>query len=264
MFDASLVTSLITSLQAALADQKIWFVIAVALGSGVVRGFSGFGGALIFIPLCSTIFGPKVGIAIFYLVDLVSATPFGYAVMPKCKWREIAPMICGHLIALPLGTWLLINANPLGIRWGMEGVVFLMLILLVSGWRYQGQPTAPLSFGVGTVAGVMGAASGISGPPVLAYWLGQRTNAAMIRINIMAYYALSSSATDVIFYFRGLFTWDVVIYAILTWPAYMLGLRGGHKLFHRSTDKIFRVTAYVLIAISAIISLPLFDEFVRK
>lgn len=145
----------------------------MALFSGIVRGFSGFGGALILISLGSAVFDPQMGVAIFYLVDLVSATPYGCSYWNRCNFKDISPMLAGHFLALPVGTWLLTSLDPLIIRWAMNGVVFLMLAVLVSGWRYKGAPYPPLSSGIGTIAGVMGAASGISGPPVLAYWLGQ-------------------------------------------------------------------------------------------
>jgi uncharacterized membrane protein YfcA len=244
-------------------DPKVWFLVFVALCSGVVRGFSGFGGALILIPLGSAVFGPQMGVAIFYLVDLVSATPYGYSYWNRCNFKDISPMLVGHFVALPLGTWLLTSLDPLLLRWSMDGVVFLMLAVLVSGWRYHGKPYPALSFGVGTLAGVMGASSGISAPPVLAYWLGQNAASTLIRANILVYYALTSTATDVIFFWRGLYTWDVLIYALLTWPAYSIGLSIGHKLFGFATERTFRLTAYVLIALTAIISLPLFDQWIR-
>ena len=248
---------------AALHEHRVWFLLAVSLIGGVVRGYSGFGGALIVIPLAAMTFGPKVAVPMFYLFDLGSATPYGYRSVPTCKWPQVLPMLIGHLTMLPLGTWLLTNADPTVVRWGMEFVVVLMLAVLVSGWRYTGRPYPPLSVGVGAVAGIMGAVAGISGPPILAYWLGQKDDAATIRGNIMAYYALSSTAMDIMFIVTGLFTWQVVIYAVIVWPGYALGLWGGAKLFHRSSERMFRLSAYVLIGIAAILSAPLMDKFLK-
>jgi uncharacterized membrane protein YfcA len=259
----SLPATLFSGLLAAVHEPRIWFVFTISLIGGVVRGFSGFGGALIVIPLAAMAMGPTVAVPMFYLFDLGSATPYGYRAVPHCKFGEIWPMLIGHLMLLPFGAWMLAHVDPTAVRWGMDGAVAATLILLVSGWRYTGRPTRPLSFGIGCTAGVMGAAAGISGPPIIAYWLGQKENSAAIRTNIMAYYALSSTATDVVFLWRGLFTWQVLIYALIIWPAYALGLWGGAKLFHRSTDRAFRVSAYLLIAISAILSAPLMDKLLK-
>ena len=259
----SLPGELLAGLWSAGQEPRIWFVLAISLIGGVVRGYSGFGGALIVIPLSAMVFGPKIAVPMFYLFDLGSATPYGYRSVPKCKWPEVLPMLAGHLIMLPLGTWLLTNMDPTAVRWGMEGVVVLMLVLLVSGWRYTGRTNPPLSVGVGALAGLMGAVAGISGPPVIAYWLGQKNDAATIRTNIMAYYALTSTAMDLVFLVTGLFTWQVLIYALVIWPVYALGLWGGARMFQGTTDRAFRVSAYVLIGIAAVLSLPLMDRFIK-
>jgi len=255
--------SLFTEAWALLLLPATWFVGAVVLVSGVVRGFSGFGGALIFIPLTAAILGPAKAVAVFYLFDLVSATPYGYTYFPKCRWREVLPMVIGAALTLPLGAWILSSSDPLVLRWVLAGVVLSMLTVLVTGWRYKGQPTSPVSFGLGLVAGVAGGATGVSGPVVIAYWLSSTAAAAVIRANIMVYYAIASTLTDVIFFLKGLFTWDVVVYALVAWPLYSLGLALGARVFKGSNDAQYRTAAYVLIAVSAFASLPVFDKFIR-
>ena len=259
----SLPGEFIAALWSGALEPRIWFIIAISLIAGVVRGYSGFGGALIVIPMAAMVFGPKIAVPMFYLFDLGSATPYGYRSVPKCKWPEVLPMLVGHLTMLPLGTWLLSNLDPTAVRWSMEVVVLLMLALLVSGWRYTGRTNPPLSVGVGAVAGLMGAVAGISGPPIIAYWLGQKDDAATIRTNIMAYYALTSTAMDVVFLVTGFFTWQVIVYAVLIWPFYALGLWGGARMFQGTTDRMFRVSAYVLIGIAAVLSLPWMDRFLK-
>jgi uncharacterized membrane protein YfcA len=259
----SLPGDLATGVWSAMHDPRLWFIFTVCLVGGVVRGYSGFGGALIVVPLAAMVMGPKIAVPLFYLVDLGSATPYGYRSLPHCKWPEVLPMLAGHLLMLPLGTWLLATLDPTVTRWGMEVTVLMMLALLISGWRYSGRPTPQMSVAVGAVAGVMGAVAGIPGPPIIAYWLGQKDNAAAIRTNIMAYYALTSTAMDIVFLVTGLFTWQIFIYALIIWPAYALGLWGGARLFRISSDRMFRISAYGLIATAAVLAAPVLDRFLK-
>jgi len=259
----SLPGELIAGLWAAAHEPRVWFIFAVSFIGGVIRGYSGFGGALIVIPLSAMVFGPTVAVAMFYLFDLGSATPYGYSAVPKCKWPQILPMLIGHLIMLQVGLWLLVNLNPEAVRWAMEATVVSMLALLVSGWRYTGRTNMPLTVVVGSLAGLMGAVAGISGPPIIAYWLGQKSEAATIRTNIMAYYALSSTAMDIALLYRGLFTWQVMIYAILIWPSYAIALWAGARMFRGSSEKTFRISAYILIALTAVLSAPIMDRFLK-
>jgi uncharacterized membrane protein YfcA len=251
------------ALLALFAQPTTWVIIATTLISGIVRGFSGFGGALILIPIMSALVGPKVAVPTFYLSDLGSATPYGIASVRKCNWTMVLPMLLGTWIAQPFGALLLESMDPLILRWGMDLMVFAMLALLLTGWRFRGQPKTGLTFLVGLFAGGMGGATGISGPPVIAYWLGGRTEAALTRANIMVYYAFSSLAIDIIYFIKGVFTWQIVVYAIIVWPCYTLGLALGARLFGVASEETFRRFAYVLIAISAILSMPLFDQMIR-
>ncbi len=50
--------------------------MAVALVASIARGFSGFGSALIFMPLASTVAAPRTVAALLLLIDLVAAAPF--------------------------------------------------------------------------------------------------------------------------------------------------------------------------------------------
>ncbi len=246
-----------------LLQPTTWFVAVVVLVSGIVRGYSGFGGALIFIPLTASILGPRKAVAVFYLFDLVSATPYGYTYFPKANWKEVAPMYAGAFLLLPAGTWVLAHSDPLALRWALSLLVIFMLMLLMSGWRYKGQPTALASFGVGMVAGFSGGSTGISGPVVIAYWLSSVSEAAVIRANIMVFYALQSTTTDVYLFLQGFFTFDVVVYALVAWPLYSLGLAIGARFFKGTSEGFYRYSAYGLIALSALLSLPLFDKWLR-
>ncbi|MBM3609667.1 MAG: sulfite exporter TauE/SafE family protein [Alphaproteobacteria bacterium] len=246
-----------------LLEPQTWFLAAVVLVAGVVRGFSGFGGALIFIPLAAAILGPKKAVAVFYLFDLLSATPYGYAYIPKCNKREVAPMIIAAWALIPVGAWILGNTDPYILRWILCAIVLLMLAILATGWRYKGQPTMPASIAIGATAGLSGGATGVSGPVVIAYWLSSTSPAAVIRANIMVFYALVSTMTDIIFFFKGFFTFDVAVYALIAWPVYSAGLYAGARFFKGASDTLYRNVAYGLIAASVLISLPLFDRFIR-
>lgn len=255
--------ALLAEAYALLLLPSTWFVGAVVLVSGIVRGFSGFGGALIFIPLTASILGPVQAVAIFYLFDLVSATIYGYTFLPKSRLSEVLPMVAGAAITVPVGVWILAYTDPLLLRWFIAFVVILLLAILVSGWRYRGQPTSPISFGLGLIAGVFGGSTGMSGPVVIAYWLSSPSPAAVVRANIMAFYAVTATITDIFLFYKGLFTWATVVYALLAWPLYTAGLALGARVFKGSSEAQYRMAAYLLILFAAMVSLPLFDRWLR-
>ena len=50
-------------------------ICAIAFVSGTARGFSGFGSALIFMPLASSIAAPRLVAALLLVIDFVAAAP---------------------------------------------------------------------------------------------------------------------------------------------------------------------------------------------
>jgi len=252
---------------AALADTLVqfrtWMLAAVVLIAGIVRGFSGFGGALIFIPMASALLGPRLGVPVFYLVDFCTATPYGLKLIRRATMSAVMPMLIGSWIATPFGAWILANVDPVVLRWGTGVMVLAMLGVLASGWRYQAEPMPVVSFGVGLVGGVLGAAAGVSGPAIIAYWLGSRSPAPVVRANIMVYYAVAALGTDAAYLLRGLFTLETLVYAALAAPLYALGLSLGSRVFRGSNDRQYRAAAFVLIAISALLSLPAVSDLLH-
>jgi uncharacterized protein len=61
-----------------------------------------------------------------------------------------------------------------------------------------------------------------------------------------------------------MFTFDVIVYALIAWPLYSGGLAIGARFFKGSSEGSYRTIAYILISVSALISLPLFDRMLGR
>src|SRR5215475_5762062 len=128
-------------------------ICAIAFVAGTSRGFSGFGAALIFMPLASSVAPPRLAAALLLMVEFVSAAPL----IPNA-WREAdrkatAIMVAGSAVTIPLGTYFLPRLAPVITRWIISAFVAVLLLLLLSGWRYRGKDHAALSVGIGAVSG---------------------------------------------------------------------------------------------------------------
>ena len=191
---------------AALAEPRLYAGDGRRGAGRLVRGFSGFGGAMIYMPLIAAIYDPRIAAVTILLVDFVSQprrSPF-----PRCaaapgarSRRSRSPWRSG----LPLGTWALIVLDPIVLRWCIAIVVLSLVPLLASGWRYHGQPRLPVTLGVGLFAGVSAGAVLIAGPPVILYWLGGGNSAITMRANLMVFFMICDVLLVAIFGYDGLF-----------------------------------------------------------
>lgn len=241
----------------ALIDQRfVWAAIAAAL-AGLVRGFSGFGAALTFIPLASMVYDPRVSIIALWVVDAIGTAPFVPYHLRRAAWGEMGWLLVGTAVALPVGVWVLANADPAPLRWGVCVFVLACTAALASGWRYRGRPGAAASLAVGGFAGFSNGAVGIGGPPMVLFWLAGQSSATQARTNIFAYFVLTTLAGFGLYAWQGLFTLQIVVFGAALTPFYMLPLKLGDRMFRRGTEALFRRIAFLLCGAAGVLGLPI-------
>lgn len=263
MGDTGFFATLLAKIATALPEHGLYALLVCTFIAGLARGFSGFGAALILIPVGGSIVGPKIISPVLLVIDTIAAAGMLPAAWRGANRREVFTMASGALIGVPLGTAALALADPLILRWAITVVSALMLILLVSGWRYHGQPRAPLTAGVGGIAGVFSGAAQLGGPPVVAYWLSGASDMLVIRSNLMLYFVISSALTAVTYLISGLFVEQVFALTLVVLPLYAGGLYAGSRLFGLAKPSTFRIICYVLIGASAILGMPALDGLLR-
>ena len=74
------------------ADRRIYAAIAVSVLAGATRGFSGFGQALIYVPLISAIYDPRTAAVTFLLIDAATGIALLPTVWREANWREVLPL----------------------------------------------------------------------------------------------------------------------------------------------------------------------------
>jgi uncharacterized protein len=238
-------------------------LVAIALLAGAARGFAGFGAGLILMPLASTIVEPVLAAATFLVMDFFVAMPLVPPAMRRCNWPTVLPAAIAALLTVPLGTYALVNSDPVLVRWGISIATIAMLGLLLSGWRYRGAPSRPVSLSVGGLAGFLSGIAQIPGPPVVTYWMSGPLPAAIIRANLIAFFFIESIGGIGAYMYSGLFNSAVLVLILAMAPAYGLAVWAGARLHGRAPERWFRGVAYSLIAIAAATSLPALDVVFR-
>ncbi len=166
-------------------------IAAIAFVSGAARGFSGFGSALIFMPLASSLAPPPLVAAVLLIIDMVAAAPLIPNGWRHADRKAVAIMALGALVGTPLGAYALTQLDPLTTRWIISAFVLALLMLLVSGWRYRGKDHLPIAVGIGGVSGFCSGLAQTGGPPIVAYWLGRPIFPLIARANILSFFAAS-------------------------------------------------------------------------
>lgn len=239
---------------AALLEWRLALATAIILLAGVVRGFSGFGSALILAPSMAAIYGPAAGVPLVMLLEIFVSCQLLPGAWRIAQRRQVGLMTLACLATIPLGAWILAASDPEVLRLAISAGILLFLAILLLGIRRRGQARPAGLLAAGAVSGLTNGASGIGGPPVVLYYLAGRDPAASIRANVISYFFLLDIITLAYFTWLGLITTGTLLVAVVTLPASLAGTWLGSRLFQAASERLFRLVAFAIIGAVAVIS----------
>lgn len=246
-------------LQQALALPGLTWLILTIGAAGLVRGFTGFGTAMIFVPV-ATQFLPIADVVFLMAATGIAST---FALAPQA-WRdcdkvEISTLGFAATITVPLGLWIMVQVDSVALRWVVCGITGLTLLAVVTGWRWEGKLGLPGRLAIGGSAGVVGGMTGLTGPVVIVFYLASSTDVRKIRANTIIFLAL----LDVVIVFNilisGAADLSILWIVLLLCVPYLITTLIGKALFDPKLERIYRLAAYSVILIAVISGLPLLD-----
>ena len=226
---------------------EILIAAGVAVAAGLMRGFAGVGSGMLMAPFFAILFGPVQTVAIIILMEIVVTAQLLPGVHREIRWKVIAPMGVAAALLMPAGSWLLVTLDPDLLARFIALVVLAFSIILLIGWRYDGEKKAWISAGVGALSGVLIASTSLGNPPVMVYLLSGRDSAATNRANFTGYFAVTLIALIAMMAFTGLIDRNAVWTAALLLPVFMAGAFVGSRLFRKSSEALYRRVALGLL-----------------
>ncbi|TMH46413.1 MAG: sulfite exporter TauE/SafE family protein [Betaproteobacteria bacterium] len=216
----------------------------------LVFGITGFGSALVTIPLATHLVPLEFALALFALMDLCSAYSVGFenprnAV--RAEWRRLVPMI---LAGTALGVTLLVNL-PRAAGMFLLGVFVLSYALYSLARRTPPRVIAPAwAWAAGLAGGITSTLFGAGGPPYGIYLSQRGLTKEQFRATMGFATMTSISLRVAAFVITGmLLQCTVWMTALVVVPAGLLGLFVARRLYRRiSREFLMRAVAIVLLA----------------
>lgn len=241
----------------ALATPGLWWLLTGAVLAGLVRGFSGFGTAMIFLPFASRVLDPVSCLVALIVMDVVGPLPLVRGALREASGRHLAALAAGMVICLPVG--LLVLTRMEGDVFGLAvGCISLAaLVPMAAGWRFRGVLTLPVLFGAGAAGGFLGGAVGLPGPPVILVTLASPMGPAAVRATTMLYLLICDLAILAVLTARGMMSATAIAVGAVAILPYMAGTRLGARIFDPAREPAYRRVAFVVIFFSALSALPI-------
>ena len=228
---------MIASFNALFADIGLWTAIGVTLVAGLMRGFAGFGSAMLMAPIFAILFGSAEMVVTVTAIELVVSLQLFPQVRKDADWKTLTPMSIAACVAMPFGVWLLASIDKGTIVTGVSAIIVGFVIVLWSGWKYRGPRSSVISAAVGSISGGMMATTGVGGPPVLLYLLSLNDPPNVNRANIVTYYFVTGFLLIAIVVATGVAGWQSLLRAVVLFPAMVLGAWIGGRMFASFGDE---------------------------
>lgn len=227
--------------------------------AGLVRGFTGFGTALVYAPLASTVLPPVWVMVSLITFDVLGPLPMMPRAMRDGDLRDVLWLMPGAVVGLALGLLLLTRLDPVIFRWMICVIALSLLAALASGWRYRRALGRAAKTIVGALAGLFGGAAGVGGPPVILFYMGGVRPPAAIRANITMFLVLFGMLYLALLAANGLLARFPVMVGLSLVVPYALGGLMGQAIFDPRRERLYRGISYLVIAAAALAGMPVFD-----
>lgn len=233
-------------------DVALILGMVVAAVNGLIHGYTGFGGALLTVPVLTFLFGPVEAIAMVGVMTICGTAQLYPRAARKVLWRELLPIFAGIATVMPLGAYFLFNLDPELIRRAMGVFILVFGFILMSGWVYRGPRGIVPGAVVGALAGGITGASGVGGPPLALFYLASPEPVDVQRANIIISVAVLTIAMLFAVFVGGGFSATVLLRALILTPAYVSGVWAGARLFAVAPKSYFRRIALWLLIITGL------------
>ena len=231
-------------------DALTLHVLLVVFVATLIRSAFGFGEALFAVPLLALRLPLGVAAPLAVLISITIA-----AVVVFQDWRKIHVRSTGWLMfatffGIPLGLVLLTSSHQRAVK-----ITLAILIMTYAAYSLIGRKPPELRtdsmvwlLGCGFVAGVLGGAYGMNGPPLVIYGSMRRWSAQHFRATLQGYFLPASVLGMAGYWWRGLWIPSVTHYYLISLPTLIPAILFGRAVNHRMHGDAFLKYVYLGLA----------------
>ena len=231
----------------------IVFVAVALFLSAIIRQISGFGFALLSMPLITLIAGIRIATPLV----AITATTIGCLVAAE-SWRDadrkaLWRLLVTALIGIPLGILLFSHLAEVWVKRGLGAMLLLygLYSLLMPPLPLLHNKVSTALFGF--VSGVLTGAFNTGGPPVVIYGILRRWSPDAFRATLQLYFLVVSIVAMIGHGLAGLWSsemWWLYLYSL---PALLLGLYLGDKINLLIPKALFNRIIYGMLIVTGVL-----------
>lgn len=218
---------------------QIVVALAAALGASFVRGLTGFGMAILLVPILALALPPVEAVVLGNCLSLFIGLT---EIRTLVRESERTAWLIGGLVVLttPFGLWALFSTSADVARLVIALIAFSAFLAILLPRRGSAVPGRLVTGAVGVVSGLMTGYAGMPGPPVVPYYAGRALPRVTIKSSMLLIFTIAASAGIASAAWLGILRVELPLFALVMLPVIIGGNRLGTMVSGRISDPVWR------------------------
>jgi uncharacterized protein len=231
----------------------LFLVASMTCGAAVIRGLTGFGMAIILVPLLGMVMDPGHAVVLAILLQLFVGPVGLRTILADADRASAVPIALIAMATTPVGLWLLARTDA-GIARLLIALIAVaaFLLVLLPPRRDGSMPGRALTIGTGVASGVLTGFAAMPGPPVIPYYLRQSLPPVRVRASMMLIFFATAIAGSMSAALFGRIDRATLVLALILFPAVLLGNWLGGLAFGRVPAPLWRAIVALILGIAAV------------
>ncbi|WP_417563330.1 sulfite exporter TauE/SafE family protein [Microbacterium sp.] len=229
----------------------IWVIAAV---SAYAQSVSGFGFAMLGIPLMIPVLGAPSSVVVATVLGLLLTIGSTVAERAHVQWRPVLALSGAAVLGIPIGLAVLVLLDPRWLTLFIGVVVIAATVLLARRTEWHLAGTGSIA-GAGLVSGTLLSSTGMNGPPVVAIFQSRGIPPREFRASLQAAFAIQDLLAIVGFVIVARLDLTTAALAVSAIPALWAGWWAGDRTFRRLHQSAFRWVVLGMLLLSGILAI---------
>lgn len=230
------------------------FCAATVFVVAVLRGFTGFGFALVAVPLLSLMLPPVIAVPAVLCLEVVASAQLLPSAWRRAQWRVVLLLTGSAAIGTPLGLYGLALLPTDVMRLVIAAVVLVTALLMMAGLRFRHPPRRRVAVLAGVLSGTLNGGAAMSGPPVVLFFLASPGAIAVSRASLLLYFLLADMVGVGLAAASGLVTRDVLLLTAWMVPVMFAGQVIGARFFREDRQATYRRVSIVVLLVTSLLA----------
>ena len=236
-----------------LAPLTVAGAAAMTFGAAYVRGLTGFGMAIILVPLLGLIVPPGEAVVLGILLQLLIG-PVGIEVIMADADRSTAvPIALLAMLATPAGMVALHATTPDVARLLITLIAVGAFVAVLLPKQPEGhRPGRFAVAGTGIASGILTGFAAMPGPPVVPFYLRRHLEPKVARASMMLVFFATAIAGTLAALWVGIATWRLFLLSLILFLPMWLGNRIGGRHFGSVAPHVWQAMVAVVLGVAAV------------